>query len=86
MTAYNGAFNPGFAVSALGFGAIAERLGFRLAFLLAGSLTATGFQSRAPTPRSIGQVGQGKESVLASSSEAASEPTVWLLIIAPEQN
>jgi len=51
MTTFNGAFNLGFALSALGFGTVAEAAGFRLVFLISGALTATGLASLALLPR-----------------------------------
>ena len=42
MTSFNGAFNLGFAVSVVSFGAIAELAGFPAVFLLAGLATFTG--------------------------------------------
>ena len=51
MTVYNGAFNIGFAASVMLFGTIAELWGFRLVFLLAGSLTATGLISLLLLPK-----------------------------------
>jgi len=52
MTSYNGAFNLGFAMSVVSFGAIAEIAGFPSIFLLAGLATFTGVVALAvlPTP------------------------------------
>jgi MFS family permease len=50
MTSYNGAFNLGFAVSAVGFGPIAEIAGFPSVFLVASLLTFTGVIALALIP------------------------------------
>jgi MFS family permease len=42
MVAYNGAFQLGFAVSALGFGRVAERFGYPAVFVLCSLLNASG--------------------------------------------
>jgi len=42
MTSYNGAFNLGFAMSVVSFGAIAEIAGYPTIFLLAGLAVFTG--------------------------------------------
>jgi MFS family permease len=51
MTSYNGAFNLGFAMSVVSFGAIAENAGFPSIFLLAGLATFTGVLTLALIPQ-----------------------------------
>jgi MFS family permease len=50
MTSYNGAFNLGFAMSVVSFGAIAEIAGYPTIFLLAGLAVFTGVAALALIP------------------------------------